>query len=112
MIALDLDAAVLDRAARAALLLELGGEGCELVGRQAKAGNHSDAFALAARCLAADTDDTVAGGLAGRAFLANAFAHRPLAVGAALADAGGIDDAAAVGRRFARLTHRTRWGRV
>ena len=70
-------------------------------GGQAQAGDHGHAFAFAALGLAADADHAVTGDLAGRAFLANAVANRALAIGAALADAGGIHDAAAVDGAFA-----------
>src|SRR5690606_14429647 len=62
MVALDLDATVVDRAARAALLLQLGGERGQLVGRQAEPADHRDALALAALRFAADPHDAIARG--------------------------------------------------
>src|SRR5262245_16601581 len=80
MLALNLDAAGFDGSARAAALLELRGERLELALRQSQAGDHRDALAFAALSLSAHAYDSVAGGLAGRAFLANAFTRGPQAI--------------------------------
>ena len=101
VIALNLDAAVFDRAARAATFLQLGRQRFELVGGQAEAADHSDALALAALGFAADAHHAVGSDFARRAFFAHTFAYGTQAVGATLADVGRVNDAAAVGRALA-----------
>src|SRR5262245_29140552 len=107
VIALDLDAAVAARTARAATLLEFRREGFQFNRRQAEAGDHRDALALASLGLAADAHGAVTGSLTWSAALADAFPHRALAIRTALADAGGIDDAR-VGIALSHDPERTR----
>src|SRR5262245_65387905 len=94
MIALDLDAAVVDGAARTAALLEFRRERFEFNRRQTQAADHRDALAFAALGLAADAHGAVTGSFTRCATFAYAFGHGPLGVAAALADPGRVDEEA------------------
>ncbi len=98
MISLDLDPASLDSSARTALLFQFRGKCLELGGRKPEAGDDRYAFALATLSLATDSDDAIAARLARRALFTNALRDRPQTIRAALTDAGGVDDAAAIAR--------------
>src|SRR6185295_15034686 len=92
MIALDLDAAVVDCAARATSFLEFRRERFQFNRRQPEAADHRDALALAALRLAADADGAVTGSFTRCSMFAHAFGHGPLAVPTALADPSRVDD--------------------
>src|SRR5688572_613035 len=92
VIALDLDAAVAARAARAAAFLEFRRERVQFIRRQAEPRDDGNALALATLRLTADPDRAAARDLAGRALLANALADRAQTIRTPLADASGVDD--------------------
>src|SRR5690606_20280517 len=102
VVALDFNATILDRAARAALFLQLRGERGELVFGQPEAGDDGHALAFAALSLATDAHHAIAGRLAWRALFADTFAHRAQAVRTPLTDAGRINDSAPIRGSLAR----------
>lgn len=92
MVALNLDATLIDASSRSTTLFQLSGERLEFRSCKSESADHGDTFALAPLRLAADSDDPVAR-FPRRSFAANAFANRAQTIRTAAADVRRIDDA-------------------
>jgi hypothetical protein len=100
MVALDLDAILIDSAARSTPLFELGGKCLKFLHCKAEPRDDGNTFASTSLCLAADSNDAVPH-FAGAAVAADAFACGAQAIWAASADVRRIDNTIFARHRYA-----------